>query len=275
MKRILLVLLSLATMFSFSQNSKRQLLKNEIGTQRVRAKASVSAYQYGNNNIIYQPSTWGDSEVFLKISERGYFTVEIDRQIMSNPYGKFRFFEVGSGLNTLSIYKNGFLIYRSRISVPVNSRMILDLSHNRLYLLDIYRINNDYDVWADCNWGNNDWGNDTWDNNVDNIGYDARMTPQEFTLFKEQLKNTANFDKDKIELIDMQLSMGTGFNTLQIKQLIETFDFDKGKLKAAKILYLQCTDPNNYYMVLDEFDFDSSRRELKKFIRENPRQRRR
>ncbi|PID95225.1 MAG: hypothetical protein CSA94_02070, partial [Bacteroidetes bacterium] len=226
----------------FSQNNKRQLLRNEIGAkERIQAHKDISAYHYGNNHDVFQTPYWGNSQVFLKIAEQGYFTVEIDRQMMSNPYGKYRFFEVSSGLNRLSIYKGGFLIYRAGISVPRNSRIVLYLSENGLYLLDVYPIRNEYDIWS----------GDVWNDDYNDIGYGTVMSPQQFMLFKEQLAQTASFDKEKIEFIDMQISAGTQFSALQIKQLLHLFDFDSKRLKAAKRLYFNCVDPGNFYRVLD------------------------
>ncbi len=263
MKRFVFVCLILVVTLGFAQSNQKQLLRNEIDAQkRVRADKDVSAYHYGNNNTMYHNTPyWGHSQVFLKIQEQGYFTVEIDNQMMSNPYGKYRFFEIRSGLNMLSIYKNGFLIYRSRVSVPRNTRMVLYLSYNGLYLLNMYPVSNEYNVWP----------GDIWNNDFNNTGYGSVMSPQQFTLFKEQLGQTASFDKDKVELIEMQISVGTQFRALQIKQLLHLFDFDKDRLKAAKALYFHCVDPNSFYMVLDAFDFSSTRTKLKKFILENPR----
>ncbi len=265
MKRIILIILALSSISIFAQNKTRQLLKNEAIKSERSVEKSVSAYHYGNDRVNY--SRRGDSEVFLQISEGGYFTVEIGNQMMSTPYGKFRFFEVNSGRNVLSIYKNGFLIYRTRISVPVSSRMILSLSYNSLYLMDVYHIHNQNDVWIDdvC----------IDDSYNGNFGYGRlEMNAQEFTLFKGRLESI-NFDKDRIDLIEMQLSTGTEFRAIQIREMLKTFDFEKAKLRIAKKLYLHCIDTRNYYLVMDEFDFSSSKRELNRFIRENPRTERR
>ncbi len=265
MKRIILIILVLSSISIFSQSKTRQLLRNEAVKSERSIERNVSAYHYGNDRVTY--SRRGDSEVFLQISERGYFTVEIDNQMMSTPNGKFRFFEINSGRNILSIYKNGFLIYRTRISVPRSSRMILNLSYNSLYLMDVYRIYNQDDVWIDDIYIDDSYNDD--------FGYGRlEMNAQEFGLFKRRLKSV-NFDKDRIELIEMQLSTGTEFRAAQIREIMKTFDFEKGKLRIAKKLYLHCIDSRNYYLVMDEFDFSSSKRELNRFIRENPRTERR
>ncbi len=258
MKRITAIILVLFTISVFAQNKTRQFLRNEAVKSERNIERNVSAYHYGNSRVT--SSRCGDSEVFLQISERGYFTVEIDNQMMSTPHGKFRFFEVNSGRNILSIYKNGFLIYRSRISVPRSSRMLLNLSYNKLYLMDVYPVYNQDNIWFDDIYTDGFYDN--------NFGYNrSEMSPQEFSLFKKRLKSSY-FDKDRTDLIEMLLSSGTEFRTVQIREMMKTFDFEKGKLKIAKKLYPHCSDPRNYYLLMDEFNFNSSKRELKNMISE-------
>jgi ribosomal protein L33 len=52
----------------------------------------------------------------------------------------------------------------------------------------------------------------------------------------------------------------------QIRELLEVFTFDSDKLEIAKFAYASCADPQNYYMVNDVFDFESSVTELTEFI---------
>ncbi len=250
MRQFLLLFLILSSLTPFAQQNKRQLLKNEAEEREMKTRKDISIYDYGHRRKAHNVFRAGDSEVFLKISKHGYFTVEIDNQAISSPHGKFRFFEINSGKNTLSIYKNGFLIYTTSISIPHNTRMVLDFHREELYILDEYAINTQ-DDFGFVN---------------PNLHNAMEMTNNEFLEFKKTLESEP-FDSNKMEILDMQLATGTLFYANQIKSLLEMFDFDSTKLKMAKKLYNHCADRSNYFILLEAFTFSSSKRELMDFVR--------
>ena len=63
------------------------------------------------------------------------------------------------GNNVISIYERNFLVYRTRINIKNNTRLVLDyFTHQGLYLLGTYNLRNNYgNVWNDT-W-NNPYGN--------------------------------------------------------------------------------------------------------------------
>ncbi len=265
MKKLILLFSLFISTYSFSQIKEKQLLNNlapQMGTQQ---KSNISAYGYGyDNHIQHNHNGYGNSEIFIEIHQRGYFTVELDNQIMSNPNGRFRFFEVYSGNNTLSIYRRGNLIYRSTISVPNSSRVMLDFSRNQLYLVQVLPINNCNNPFDYNPYDYNPFDGNPFDDNA--FSYSSIMNPTEFLAFKTHLEDNAPFDKGKIKSINMQVSSGTKFTARQIKELLETFSFETYQLKEAKFLYKHCTDPKNYFNILNLFDFESSKKELQDFI---------
>lgn len=52
----------------------------------------------------------------------------------------------------------------------------------------------------------------------------------------------------------------------QIKQIMNIFSFESSKLEIAKFAYQYVSDPSNYYVVNDAFEFSSSVDELNKYI---------
>ena len=66
-------------------------------------------------------------------------------------------------------------------------------------------------------------------------------------------------------MVQLQLK-NTAFTSEQIRIILETLSFDKNKLLIAKMAYATCIDQQNFYTVYDAFDFDSSRKELMKYI---------
>ena len=239
---------------------------NKKGTETGRRNSNSSDYRWNYN--------YGTAEVFLRIPEEGRFTVEIGDQMMRNSTGKFRFFELRAGVTPISIYDDNFLIYRTRLVVKNNSRIVLDFfTDYGLYLLgnfpqqnQAYGINEWDDVW------NNPYGNQQGSWNTGNQNYYGSqnyygnvMRPDEFNNFLIALKRDASFDDSKIGMIS-NLAQHTLFNAKQIYELVNTLSFDKGKLQIAKQLYSKCADKQNFYQVYEAFSFDSSKRELSKYI---------
>lgn len=220
----------------------------------VNGEKRTSNYRWNQN--------YGYSEVFIRIPEQGYFTIELGDQMISNPSGKYRFFDLPSGRIPVSIYENGYLLYRTSLMVRNNSRMVLDFfSDYGLYLLNTSPVQG---------YGFNDW-NDVWNNPYGNSGSQWNqgnghvMDNASFYRFMDMMKRSASFDKDKSAMI-MQQARGTMFTALQMQSLLKSLDFDKNRLELAKSIYRKCADRENFFVVYEAFDFDSSRRDLMNYI---------
>ncbi|NIF04897.1 DUF4476 domain-containing protein [Chryseobacterium sp. Tr-659] len=280
MKKIFMSSMLLIGISLFGQEAGKagELLKNEASTTEMRAPNSVNGRnkifdqaKSGNNipqgnrskNPNYQWNrNYGYAEVFLRIPEQGFFTVEVGDQMIANGSGKYRFFDLQSGRMPVSIYENGFLIYRTTLMLRNNNRVVLDFFTNEgLYLLDSYPVQNQY--------GFNDW-NDIWNNpygNQPGDWYNAGnvMDNNTFRQFFEMMKRNERFDDGKIALINQQMR-STMFTSQQIRDLVKSISFDNNKLALAKSMYRNCADKNKYFMVYDAFDFESSKRELMEYI---------
>lgn len=270
--------------YSFSQEAGKagELLKNEVSKNDIESSNVRRQDQRNNNsgnsgfrnnknsarrpmNPNYQWNmNYGSSEVFLRIPEQGYFSVELGNQQISNSSGKYRFFDLPSGRIPISIYDNGFLIYRTTLNVRNNSRLVLDFFTNQgLYLLDSYPIQNDY-------YGFNNW-NDVWNNPYGNTGnnwpgnYPDVMNDNAFREFFDVMKKNSSFDDNKIAFINQQ-SRFSMFTSQQINVLVKDLSFDKNKLILAKSLFSKCVDKQRYFVVGEALDFEKSRRELMDFI---------
>lgn len=273
MKKIFIGLMLLSGISSFAQEAGKvgELLKNEASSTEMQApqlntKNKSFDRNLGNNrtkNPNYQWNrNYGYAEVFLRIPEQGFFTVEIGDQMMANGSGKYRFFDLQSGRMPLSIYENGFLIYRTSLMLRNNSRIILDFfTREGLYLLDSYPVQGQY--------GFNDW-NDLWNNpygnqpgNWNNSG--NVMDNTTFRQFFEMLQRNEKFDDGKVTMINQQMKSSM-FTAAQIRDLVKSLSFDKNKLSLAKSMYLSCADKNKYFVVYDAFDFENSKKELMKYI---------
>ncbi|MFL9833038.1 DUF4476 domain-containing protein [Chryseobacterium terrae] len=290
MKRIFTVCTILFGLLSFGQEAGKagELLKNEASKREMESSAiqkensrndnlGNSGFRNSNNqnnrnkrptNPNYQwNNNYGYAEVFLRIPEQGSFSVELADQLISNNSGKYRFFDLPSGRIPISIYENGFLLYRTTLNVRNNSRLVLDFFTNEgLYLLDSYSLQNGY-------YGFNNW-NDVWNNPYGNSGnsgiinYPNVMDNQSFREFMSRMKKDAWFDDKKIIFINQQ-GRHAMFTSEQISILVKDLSFDKNKIALAKSLFSKCVDKQKYFVVGDALDFESSRRDLMDFISKN------
>lgn len=304
MKNIFTTCLLVFSIISFGQEAGKagELLKNEASKSEMSQRNGNSSKKEGtldnsgyrnnqnsnnrgSNNSGYnwnQNYGYGYAEIFLRIPERGFYTVEVGDQMSANSSGKYRFFDIIPGLVPISVYANGYLLYRTRINVRNNSRLVLDFFSNRgLYLLGTYHLQNQAygnygDIWNDMwnspyNNGNpGQWDpfygtqNGSYGNNNNQGNYGNVMNSTMFNSFLQVVRKT-NFDSDKVSVIKQQLR-NTMVNSEQIKILIETLNYDKDRLDVAKYAYSRCADPNNYFVIYPSFQFQSSAQELRDYI---------
>lgn len=270
-----LVLLGINTFPLFGQEAGKagELLSNEASINKTtnNQRKIESSKEFNHRNNIPHTYQWnyneGNSEVFIRIPERGRYSIEVGDQMINNSNGKYRFFDLRSGMIPISIYQNDFLIYRTRVNVAYNSRVVLDFfSDYGLYLLGTYPLNNNPygvnewdDIWNRPYGGN--WGN------PHNGYYSNVMNPTEFNSFLKAIKNES-FDDGKKDLIFVS-SYDVNFTAKQIKEILDTFSFDDNKLDIAKKLYHRCLDRHNFYIVSDAFTFSSNKKKLNEYILKN------
>ena len=63
-----------------------------------------------------------------------------------------------------------------------------------------------------------------------------------------------------------QVVRGHCVSSQQVKDMCQLFDFEDTKLEFAKFAYPYTLDPNQYYIVNDAFDFESTIEDLDAFI---------
>ncbi|MEA1850688.1 DUF4476 domain-containing protein [Chryseobacterium sp. MHB01] len=277
MKSICISVLLLFAVTSFAQEAGKagELLKNEASKTEIGSVNNKKSGVNGKNNPGFRNQgnsgfrtnspqyrwnqEYGYSEVFLRIPEQGFFSVEIGDQFISNNSGKFRFFDLPAGRIPISIYESGYLLYRTTLNVRNNSRLVLDFFTNEgLFLLDSYPVQS---------YGFNSW-NDIWNNpygNSGNINYPNVMDNQTFQQFMDTMKDRAWFDDKKLAFINQQ-GRHAMFTSEQISMLVKDLSFDKNKLALAKSLFPKCVDKQKYFIVGEALDFESSRKELMDYI---------
>ncbi len=90
------------------------------------------------------------------------------------------------------------------------------------------------------------------------------MAIADFNQLKNTLDNAA-FENTRLSIFKQALGYNY-FTTAQVRELMDLFWFENSKLEVAKLAYPKTVDPNNYYLVNNEFSFSSSVNELGNYI---------
>lgn len=90
------------------------------------------------------------------------------------------------------------------------------------------------------------------------------MSPQSFANLRSTIDNTT-FDDNKLRVAQHAITSNS-MSSRQVEELVEMMSFESTKLKLAKFAYGKVVDPENYFVVNDAFDFNSSSQELMAYI---------
>lgn len=97
------------------------------------------------------------------------------------------------------------------------------------------------------------------------IGCDGiPMSPQSFNQAKSSI-NSKSFSDSKMTLAK-QIASTNCLTSQQAKEITELFDFEIDRLDFAKIVYGSIYDLDNFYIINDAFEFESSINELNGYI---------
>ncbi len=116
----------------------------------------------------------------------------------------------------------------------------------------------------------NDFINDP--NYTDN-GYQTKNAPTgcygamnnyNFSQAKQAIANET-FESDK-EGVAMQIIGANCLYSMQVKDVLDQFDYESTKLKVAKFAYHHTLDIGNYFLVNSAFEYDSTKEELRQYI---------
>ena len=92
------------------------------------------------------------------------------------------------------------------------------------------------------------------------------MSPQDYEEAC-QLISDESFDSSKLS-VAKQIISSNPMTASQILGICKLFSFESNKLEFAKFAYAYCIDKNKYYLLNEAFSYNSSKRELDEFIKE-------
>ena len=260
MKKLLLLCLGALASVSWAQEvgSAGRLLQNEY-RQNKQARSVIGVSGISVNIDWEYDYNGGYAEVFIRIPERGRFTVSIGDQEITSTTGMYRFFDLTATPQPLSIWQGRTLIYRVTINPSDNTRMVMDFfSRDGLYLLDEISLNNNQPSYHGRQW------NDVWNRSYGGYGGAPMLRQSDFNNFFKMYKDET-FDKDKLSFFRAQKNI-VSFTTEQVGQLMEELSFDDNKLIIAQEAYPNVVDPQNYYQLQNKFTFSSGKKKLSEFL---------
>ncbi len=93
------------------------------------------------------------------------------------------------------------------------------------------------------------------------------VSDYDFDLMRRNIENRS-FESTRMQLAK-QFIDNNYFSSRQIAVLMRTMTFESSKIELAKYAYPKTVDRNNYFIVNDEFTFESSIAELSNYISHN------
>ncbi len=183
--------------------------------------------------------------------------------------------DVAEGVHQLKVYRekrNGLfnllgrnyeLVYNSTVRVKKQTHLSINISNNGRAAIQETRINggwgngrneNVYDYDRDGRWGDYDYN-------------EARVKAMPDREFKSVL---SSIEKEWLESNKLksatQVVRANRLTVAQVEQMLLLFSFENNKLQLAKQAYENTVDKRNYHRLYDVFSFQSSKRELERYI---------
>jgi len=162
--------------------------------------------------------------------------------------------------------------FKGYVNLPINQELYAQIDHcntftvyNQVPMYPDYCDNNPY---RDYDRKHNKYNNYGRYNNND----DCRKPQNEwrgmnmgtFNKLKMMMDNTP-FSSSKLKVAKQAIA-ANGISAGQVEELMKQLDFETDRLNLAKFAYLHTVDKNNYFIVNNAFDFDSSIAQLDRYI---------
>lgn len=158
--------------------------------------------------------------------------------------------------------RNYELVYNTTIDLKRRTHLFITVERNGRISMQESRIKRDND-WNDTRDRDYNQGG-KWEDFDQYDGYARAMSDRDF-------RNVlASIEKEWLESNKLksasQIVKSNNFTSAQVEQLLLLFSFENNKLELAKQAYLNTIDKGNYSNLFDVFSFNSSKRELQKYM---------
>lgn len=207
-----------------------------------------------------------NSKLHLNLFDHGNFTVVIDGIRYTNVYQGIDIPNLRAGTHAIRIVEvhgrgrsnrpNGReVLFDGSLNIPFQSAVFAHLTPN--YSLRVSEVKS---LAVQPNRGNYRTPN----RNRTVVRNNHRGGANHFMIAKRQISQAA-FDRNKLE-IAKQFARTSRPTSAEVSELMRLMTFDRTKLDFAKYAYAFTIDKQNYRQVNRSFTFDSSVRQLDRFI---------
>ncbi len=218
----------------------------------VFATATLFAYTSQLNLTIYS------SPNVKVIFDGKHFPVYNNTVVFNNIYSGNHFIRIEK--KQPRGYRN-VVLYTGKIYIP-NSTKVFGIFDTRLgfRITETYPIRNRYDRYSQYNSKYPKYKYRTYKYK----SYNRVMNEYELDRLLRTLRNV-RFDDTRVD-IAIDAVRDNLLTSSQVYEILRLFSFESSRLKVAKAAYPSTVDKERFYMVFDAFSFDSSIRELKRYI---------
>ena len=144
----------------------------------------------------------------------------------------------------------------------VNMNTNMNVSDNNLHDVETTTYNSTTTTTTTSTTG---WTGDTQSTTTNSNSYTVNdCEVQNINSVLNAIENES-FKSDRM-MIAKQATKNKCLSVDQIKQILEKFTFEDGKLEFAKNAYANCSNKDDYYLLNEAFTFSSSKSELNKYV---------
>ncbi len=211
-----------------------------------------------------------DADLNLHLFNYQPIIVQFDQTSYSNPTKSFSLNCIAPGRHRISVWSAARNIHHGYYGAPVllyngfidlNPASIIStvITHNNFLRIENIQPKFVLQATYDPYYSNQNYG---CNNNQQFIPHP--ISNSQFNQIKHSIANK-NFDSTRLQLA-RQAVRNNPMNSRQIAELMSVLDFDSSRMEFAKFAYKFTLDPQNYFLLYDEFAFESSVIELSNFI---------
>jgi len=216
------------------------------------------------------------SQLDLRIYNNSDFYVVLDGVTYNTNKNFFTIGNITPGNHQLKVvsYINGKYkrynetIFNSNIHIPANSRVVAVIDqYAKFKIIENHPFSNNNPKIAVNGYysGKSTYNDGHYASNAYYSGRTVRiMSEYDFNELKHLIRRLS-FDKTKYDMAIAALDRNM-FSSYQILEIMNMFSFESTKLNFAKNAYFKTVDPERYFVVNKAFSFDSSIRELNRFL---------
>ena len=229
---------------------------------------AISAQARGSE---LQISLWNNQDFEIQIDQKRFYA-DCDFIATDLRPGKHRIRITQRQENCYGNGGSGRVLFNGFVNVPRNSKVIAKVRPNRrIRVLDTIRLR-PYGQYGGGTYGSNGGFGQT---SIQPIGYTSGggcgngyegnfLSTYEIDMLIDDLEN-AWFDSDRVNMVKQRLRHKK-LSSYHVKRILLTINFECNRVELAKFAFDRVNDPNNFFLINDVFDFQSSVNEVHDYI---------